>query len=527
MPATATIRLLDRVLVLKYATVDRAPTYRAVVQAFHEAKQCYRIQLRPGEVLEALRASSIQHELDTQEELERALDQLVQWGNLAAKHDTAAARTLAEYNRRRYLYRLTPEGEAAHRAVQDVEKTFERSGSLQTEMLRRIQEAVEGLAAQATAAADRAPDGQRVVRLLVDLHNAFDRLTREANLFMSKLTEHLTAGKVDEKRYQLHKQAVLDYISTFVARLGRVADPISVSVGAVNEAGIGRLLRAAAPFAELPPPLHDEDPQEQWIAAETDRWAGLSRWFVGTHGEEPTIQQLGNEAVQAVVRLTRALDRLNERRVGGGDRAVMFVELARAFAGCASDDDAHELWQRAFGLHAARHFHLAEEDVELTSASTSWWDAEPVEVAVRLRTHGRISKAGRPSPAADHSSAREWMAQRRRREQARREAAARRFVDSGPQRLGELGRLDDAELQLLLELLDCGLAAPAGERGEHRAHSRDGALAITLTPPACDAPGPMVAIATPRGVLRARDWTLEVVASAETTRARRPRRVAG
>jgi hypothetical protein len=109
---------------------------------------------------------------------------------------------------------------------------------------------------------------------------------------------------------------------------------------------------------------------------------------------------------------------------------------------------------------------------------------------------------------ADHSQSREWIAQLRRREQARRKTARRRFVDRGPLSLSELGRLDAAELDLLLELLDSALATPRRTAGVHRARSRDGQLSITLNPPEDDAAEAV--IQTPRGRLCLRDWTLEV-----------------
>jgi len=501
MPQATPTRLLDRVRVLKYATVDKAPTYRAVVQVLFEAKQRYQIELRPADMLETLQSMPVQHGVETLEELDLCLDQLVKWENLAHSHDTAAATSLAEYNRRRYLYRLTAAGEAAHRAVLEVEATIGRSGSLQSEMLQRIRDALQGLAAQALAPV---PDGQQVVGRLHELHAAFDSLTREATCFISQLTRHLEDQRVDEERYQLHKQAVLDYISTFVDRLRRVADQITGAIRAVDRNAIIRLLEAAVPHAELPPELDGEDPRARWIEEQGARWSGVAGWFVGVRGEEATVARLERAAVEAVLRLTRALARLNDRRGGAGDRAAGYLDLARRFAACADDDAAHQLWQVVFGLHAARHFHLAEEDEELVRPGTSWWDAEPVAVPVRLRTAGRTSNAGRPSRVADHSQSRAWIAQMQRRDRAQREAARRRFVDRGPLRLSQLGRLDAAELELLLELLDEGLGAPRREG----ASSRDGQLTVILMPPASD--GAEATIETPLGRLRCRDWALQV-----------------
>jgi uncharacterized protein (TIGR02677 family) len=171
-------------------------------------------------------------------------------------------------------------------------------------------------------------------------------------------------------------------------------------------------------------------------------------------GSTPIVERLADVAVDAVVGLTRTLARLNERRAGSADRAADFRTLARWFSTCPSEEAAHRVWQAAFGLYSARHFHLEEDDAERTGPGISWWEAEPAPVPVRLRTHGGTSNAGRPSPAADHGRQKEWMAERHRRERAQIEAASRRFAGQGAMRLSDIAGLEAAEFELLLALLD-------------------------------------------------------------------------
>src|SRR5262249_9790145 len=152
------------------------------------------------------------------------------------------------------------------------------------------------------------------------------------------------------------------------------------------------------------------------------RWRGVVAWFVGDEtGEQPMVERLAEVAVSAVVNLTRTLGRINDRRTRPIDRAADFRTLARWFSACQSDREAHELWHAAFGLHSARHFHIPEDDPDLTAASASWWQATPVSVPVRLHSHGSLSNAGRPAPAGDYSRSREWIAHRQRRERAQLE----------------------------------------------------------------------------------------------------------
>ncbi|HET9598164.1 MAG TPA: TIGR02677 family protein [Anaeromyxobacteraceae bacterium] len=508
-------RLLDQVFAFRYVTAENAPSYRAIVEVFSQARERYQIELRPADVREALARSGLRHELDLADEagLDRHLDQLDAWGNLQRSHDTAAVARVEDFYRRRYLYRLTPVGEAAHRAVREVEETVGRSGALQTSMLVEIRDALAAL-----AEAERGSDAAGLARALHRLRSAFDSLTEEANLFLSELDRHVSAERVDEERFLAHKHALLAYLGRFVADLKKLAPEIAERVADAEALSPDRFIGLAANGAELPPALDGGDPVAQWVAAERARWDGIRAWFAGTAGEPPRVERLQAKARDSVARLTRALTRLDERHARSVDRAADFRTLARWCAEAASDDAAHALYASALGLYPARHFHLTETDPELTRASTSWWEAEPVEVPVRLRTHGAVSRAGRPPPVLSFADGRAWLAARRKRERAQLDAALSRFAGRGPVRLSDIATLDASEFDQLLALLDEALCSTRDAGGARRTRSADGRLDIVLRPPADERA--WTAIETPRGRLRCRDYLVEArVASPERTAA--------
>jgi uncharacterized protein (TIGR02677 family) len=501
LPAPA--RLLDQVSAFTYVTVANAPSYRAILEVFVEAKEHYVIELRPAEVRDRLARSGLHHDLPGADDLDRHLDQLADWGNLQRSHDTSAVSRVEDFYRRRFIYRLTAAGEAAHRAVREVEATVGRSGSLQTAMLREIRDALAALAAAA-----RAGDGPGVVRALHLLRAAFDSLTKEANLFLLELDRQTSGERIDEDRFFAHKQALLAYLGKFLEELRRIRPEVAARVLEVEALDPERFLAAAAPAAERPPVAEGEDPLARWIADERERWAGVRGWFTAHGAAPPRVERLHGVAVEAVVRLTRALARLNERRARAADRAADFRTLARWFSECASDADAHALWASAFGLYAPRHFHLLEDDPDLTRPGESWWDARPVEVPVRLRTHGAVSRLGRAPPALDFADGRTWMAARRRRERAQLAEAMARFAGRGAVRLSDVAELSPAELDELLALLDEALTAPRAPDGTRRARTADGRLDVVLRPPAADRA--WVTLATPSGRLRCLDYELQV-----------------
>jgi uncharacterized protein (TIGR02677 family) len=495
--------LLDQVAAFRHVTAENAHNYRALVEAFVEAKSRYVIELSPGDVREHLSRGAYAHDLATPEDLDRHLDQLAEWGNLQRAHDTGSVARVEDFYRRRYRYRLSAVGEAAHAAVREVEKTVGRSGALQTSMLVEIDAALAALVAAA-----REEDAPGLVRALHRLHTAFESLTREANLFLGELDRQISAERVDEERFLAHKHALLAYLGRFVEDLRRLRPAIAERVAEAAALGPDRFTALAAGAADLPPALPGTDPAAVWLADQRERWAGVAAWFVGSAAGPPRVERLHAAAVDAVVRLARSLERLNDRRARAADRAADFRALARWFAACRDDEAAHALWIAAFGLHPARHLHLADDDPERTRPDASWWDAPPVDVPVRLRTRGAVSRAGRPPPVRDYAADRQWIAARRRRERAQVEAALARFSGRGPLHLSMLAAISGEELQQLLALLDEALSARRTGDGARRARTADGRLEIVLRLPEDDRP--WVVLETPTGRLRCRDYRLEV-----------------
>ncbi|AKU92734.1 TIGR02677 family protein [Vulgatibacter incomptus] len=492
-PASPPLRLFDQVQAFQYVVAEKAPIYRAIVQVFSEARHHYVIELRPAEVLDRIRAAGIFVALGPDETLDYYLDMLVKWGNLASAQDSATVTRLEDFYRKRLLYRLTPAGEAAHRAVAEVEDAIGRSGRLQASMLVKIRDELRELTG------DREPS--ELVVGLHDLNAAFESLTEEANRFIGDLDRPTGAKRMDEERFTFYKRALLAYIHRFVGQLRLLGDEIRALIDGIDAEA---LIDRALPGAELPPARDDADPRADWRAEWLARWTGIRAWFVGTASSMPTVERLAAVAVEAVLGLTRSLGRLSGASARSMDRAADFRVLAHWFGRCPDDRAAHGLWHAAFGLSTGRHFHL-ESNVE---GAPSWWDAAPVEVPVRLRERGQVAVAtGRAGAIPDYSAARQWLEQKRRQERAQLDAAIRRL--SGEFELRDVGRLDPAEFDLFLALLDQALAAPKEGDGSQSARTIDGRVRIRLTPPKDDE---LVVLEAPGGRLWCRNHHLEVSA---------------
>jgi len=508
----------QRLTLFSYTVETNAPLYRAVMRLFLDAKARYRIQFRPDEVAVELRRSGFDTELP-EGGLDRALDQLVEWGNLRRSHDSGRVATLEDFRRRHFLYQLTPAGEAAERALGDVIRALETSGSLQRVMLGAILRNLDEVLRQLDS---EAPEPERLYESLFNVSEQFKALTENASTFLARLHEAIDQGEVHVEAFRLYKQAVIEYLESFLDELKEIAPRIRHRIEKVAERGVDHMVALAARAEEAPEALGIAGPEEELRS----QWRGMTAWFVGDGGETPTVERLREAARSAIHRILRVLERLHEKRFRRASRSADLIRLAEAFEWIEGspgeeqpdDERAHRLFQAAFGLFSARHLGELHEDPEIAPAGESWWRAPPVPVAEALRETGRNVSAGRAARIADHSDAKRFLAERHRRERQARARALVRFADRGPLPLAELPTLSMDELRALLGFLDRLLSTGADPDGVREARSRDGRLLLRLDPPL--EPRAQARIESPAGWLTMPAWTLTVddLASGRTAR---------
>ena len=162
-----------------------------------EAPSRYEMYRRPHEVAAGLRASGYQLADGEAESIEAALEQLVAWGNLHAIPQTSGARTLEEFNQRRFLYQITPAGERAERHVGALVSELGEQGTLQAVMLRAIADSINALRHEIDN-----PDADRLFQLLDALDHQFTSLARNASLFMLTVSRTLEIGEEGEEVFQ-------------------------------------------------------------------------------------------------------------------------------------------------------------------------------------------------------------------------------------------------------------------------------------------------------------------------------------
>jgi len=502
----------------QHVNTDKAPLYRAIMAAFAEAKGHFQVHLRPDDVRAALgRRGEFVPEAD---ELQAALDQLVAWGNLAAEPDSSRVTTVEDFYRALYLYQLTREGEAVETALATYEQALGRHAALQSVALEDIRTRLKNLE---TLAHEGEPDAAEAHALLRDLVGVFGDLAENARTFMAGLNRSLAVRRAERDAFLAYKERLIDYLQRFIGDLTTASADIAARLQALERgAAMPRLLERVAE-REAADHLASEDDAEAGVARRRllqewqERWQGLVGWFLGSRDHPSQSELLRGRARRAIPEVLDTARRLNEQRLGRSDRSQDFRVLARWFAECAHEADAHRLWRSAFGLTPARHWGidadtLQAREADPVAASTAWRDAPALAVSPRLRATGQYRKRGQPPKIVRRDDERKALARRLREEAEQTRAARQRLIAAGASRLSELGPLERPAFDLFLQLLGEALVAGRPDAPVHTV-SRDGSLVIALEPPV---DGATASVETPEGTFRGPDYRLHITDATAT-----------
>jgi uncharacterized protein (TIGR02677 family) len=491
----------------RHVSAEKSALYRKVMDSFAAAKRQFRLHLRPDEVLAEGEWSGAPPRI---EDIQSALAQLAEWGNLESQPDTARVASLGDFYRARYLYRLSQGGEAVESALAVFEHALRHRAELQTVALEDIANRLQTLLALAS---ETLPDAAKVHEALRDLVRVFDSLADNAQAFMAGIGRSIELQQAEASAVVAYKKRLIDYLERFIGDLVGRSGAIAQHILALAPRIDPLLWQAAQREArDAAPGDIDEqaDATNRRCQAWRERWKGLRRWFVSSGFEPPQAELLRSQARSAIPKLLAAVAALNERRSGRSDRSADFRVLAGWFADCADDGESHRLARAAFALNPARHFSLspgAQPGAEDLPASTPWADAPPLRIHPRLREYGEATPRGALPRVQERDQERRLLAVQFREEHAQIEAARVRLASGELTRLSDLGHLDRHAFQLFLGLLGEALTVQSGPDDAVELQSSDGLLYISLEPVGGETSARIV---TDAGIFSGRDHLITI-----------------
>ncbi|MCY1220634.1 hypothetical protein D9M68_359840 [compost metagenome] len=496
----------------RHLTAEKSELYRCVMDVFAAAKRQYRLQLRPDEVLAEATWPNGEPRI---EEVNAALAQLTEWGNLESQPDTARVSSLADFYRARFLYRLSHGGEAVEASLAVFYQTLQRRAELQSIALEDIASRLQALKHLLDADAAEVDVG-KVHPILRDLFAVFHGLAENAQAFMAGVARSLELQQAEASTVIDYKRRLIDYLDRFLGDLVRRSESIAQQIEALSSRVDSVFLLVAEREARDAAPDNEQDQSYEKVTrwrAWRERWKGLRGWFLSTGNVPPQVELLRARARSAIPQLLGAIAALNERRSGRSDRSADFRVLAQWFCACGTDAEAHRLARAAFALHPARHFSLNPSGDEELPASTSWIEAPPLRINPRLREYGEVAPRGPLPRIRDRSAERALMAAQLAEESRQVEAARRRLATGQPMRLSELGELDLHAFGLFLNLLGEALAEQAHPDQIVERQTGDGLLNIRMEP--LD-PASQARIVTPAGTFAGRDHLVTIASTHES-----------
>ena len=491
----------------RHVSAEKSALYRKVMDSFAAAKRQFRLHLRPDEVLAEGQWIGVPPRI---EEVQAALAQLAEWGNLESQPDTARVASVSDFYRARYLYRLSQGGEAVESALAVFANALKHRAELQSVALEDIANRLRSLL---LLAKESSPDAAKVHEALRDLVRVFESLADNAQAFMAGISRSIELQQAEASAVVAYKKRLIDYLERFigdlVGRSGAIAQHILTLAPRIEPL----LWQAAQREARDAAPGDDDeqaDATHRRCQAWRERWTGLRRWFVSNGVEPPQAELLRAQARSAIPQLLAAIAALNERRSGRSDRSADFRRLAAWFSACADDDESHRLARAAFALNPARHFSLspaAESGAADLPATTRWADAPPLRIHPRLRQYGEATPRGALPRVQERDQERRLLTAQFREEHAQIEAARAALATGQLTRLSDLGHLDAHAFALLLGLLGEALTAQATPDDAVELQSSDGLLCISLEPLGADTRARVV---TPAGIFSGRDHLISI-----------------
>jgi uncharacterized protein (TIGR02677 family) len=442
--------------VFLYVGSEKASLYRAIMRVFVDSRERFSYHLRAEEIAAALQTADSQP--PDHKEIESALAQLRQWGNLEADAEASEAYVVEEFYTPRSTFRMTSRGEAAEQALALFDENSHRQKSLHDSFVADIRLVFQELL---RLSEQEQPDAGKINRELLLLRVLFEDLSATAQNFIGRLERKMDLQPLEARR-------LVDYGQRFIDELVLEADAIAQIIRNIEARGLDRLLQATAEQAN------------QWQL----HWRRFRLWFFSEPDSPSHSERLRERARKSIPALLSMIANQQQHRI---DRSSDFRVLARWFAQAPSDADAHRLWRAAFGLCSARHLAVDDETLDDRAAqhvpvNISWLEAPPLRVPTRLQDSRVNSRTGGLSRMIDRSAEKQKLAAASQREAQRLLNAHHRFGNGNRVRLSELEYLQAGEFELFLDLLGETVSNRVFESETTEILSGDGCFRIKLEP---------------------------------------------
>lgn len=490
--------------IFQVATTENRDVHLAVLSLFAE-RELTDPALTLEDVLRGLPGAAPDLSVDDAT-VRRSLEQLVEWALLdESRNESATYRTPEEFQRRNLQWSLTAHGQTSVAVLDQAVQFLAAVASLQPAAIDSL---ARSIATVVRLVADASTDVAQIHVQWLQAEQHHQSLVDNVRRFQSQLAQLLGDPTLDDVTMAQARDAIIEYLTRYIQDAEQPADRVAEALRRLHELGDAIVFEHALAGANLAPdPIHG-DPGPRWLEERYRRLAALDEWFVrAADGSPAQMARLRTRGRDSVLQFLRVMDLRRAHRRRSASIIDDFTSVARAFARCDTDDDAHRLFVAAFELHGARHHTLGRDDTEAIDPATSAADNPAIELQSTLRVRPGGRQRTRERPISDP---------RRQRAQAAAEQAARlrtmeelrgAILTDGTVRLSSYGRLRYEQFRDLLDLLCAALTVYPASDGTRQCYSSDGQVEVVVHPLDTDR---TCRLMTDRGSLTAPDFRLSV-----------------
>lgn len=304
---------------------------------FYENHSKLKYWLKPSEVYGGICAWGLLEEY-TEEQCQRDLEVLTEWGNLTSRHDGGRAGSIEEYLRKRFRYQMTPYAVEIERMLEALEQIQGYGGSLEPALLERI----AGYIAQIQAARGTFAPGA-ALQLWKDLQGAFRQLHESASDYLGSLQTARAEELMLTDAFLAFKDTLSQYLRDFVRGLQRFGAHIEAAFRDTPSETWNAFLAAISADAARLPILEEAPSEAERSARLAEEWSVLRQWFVGTETEPSDVHYLERQTKDTIARVVRYALAIQDRHRIGVSRRRELEQVGRIFLALDNAADAHRL----------------------------------------------------------------------------------------------------------------------------------------------------------------------------------------
>lgn len=386
---------LKRITEIAYLNQDNTWRYRAIVSYCYKKHERMQTYIYPEEIYHYLHEDEHFNEY-TFDQLEQDLEQLVQWNNLSPQQETAKAKTIEDFKRKKYRYQCTPYTVEIERMIQNLKNIGQEfGGSLETTQFDRLLQSLTALLENGDKLA--LPE---LNQTWLDVYNYFKSLVQNASDYLA----HLKSAKVEERmktsEFIIYKDKFTHYLQSFMIGLQHSSIQIEAMFKKTNTDREKLIIERLAEYQLQIPRLGEDKTKEEYCDEYRERYLSVKEWFLGTQYRESELRVLYAETMETIRRITRFARRLAEQHQAFRSRKNDYIYLSKWFLKLPSLNEAAKLSAVLFGVPHMRHFYAQPRTSDAIDAFIE--DELPTVVEVKPRNNKYREKV-KPSAIHEHN----------------------------------------------------------------------------------------------------------------------------